>query len=161
MAEARDEQGQDVQGAESTTDVRAQQRHASRTARTYGFFLKDLQKRAGVDAARAEQAAQSVLCLIEQRLMGGEVKDLEAQLPQKLRDVLQRCPRHEGKPPRKFGLLAFLAQVAEDLDITTNEAERLSRAVLVTVREHISEGEAEDVIGQLPADLQALWAREA
>ncbi len=93
--------------------------------------------------------------------MGTEVKHLEAQLPAKVRDLLRRCPRHEGLPPRKFKLLEFLQRVGEDLDTTPNEAERLSRAVFATVRGHISEGEADDVMGQLPADLRALWIPEA
>jgi uncharacterized protein (DUF2267 family) len=136
------------------------QRSESRTTQTYVLFLKDLEKKANIGRERAEQAAQSVLCLLEQRLIGDEVKHLEAQLPRKVRDLLQRCPRHEGTAPSKFKLEQFLTMVSEDLDTTPNEAERLSRAVFATVREHISEGEADDVMGQLPADLRALWARE-
>ena len=160
MANEREgpEQAGERRGA--TPDVRAQRRE-SRAAQTYAVFLKDLEARAGIGRERAEQVAQSVLCVLEQRLIDTEVKQMEAQLPRKMRDLLQRCSRHEGATPRKFKLEEFLAMVSEDLDTTPNEAERLSRAVCATVREHISEGEAEDVMGQLPADLRALWAREA
>ncbi|NTX05942.1 DUF2267 domain-containing protein [Myxococcus sp. CA051A] len=144
----------------STEELRAKRRE-SRTSRTYTLFLRDLEAKAGVDRPLAERAAESVLCTLEQRLMGQEVEHLEAQLPQKVRDLLQRCPRHEGLPPRKFKMLEFLQMVSDDLDTTPNEAERLTRAVFATVRAHISEGEAEDVIGQLPADLRALWVPEA
>jgi CBS domain-containing protein len=37
------------------------------------------------------------------------------------------------------------------------EAERITRAVLSTVLEHITEGEAMDVLGQLPHELHSLW----
>ncbi|MCP3063429.1 DUF2267 domain-containing protein [Myxococcus sp. K38C18041901] len=154
---ANETEGQQQQADGRASEELRAKRHASRTSRTYAFFIRDLEARAGVDRALAERAAESVLCTLEQRLMGGEVKDLEAQLPQKVRDMLQRCPRHEGLPPRKFKMLEFVQRVADDLDTTPNEAERLCRAVFVTVREHISEGEADDVMGQLPADLRALW----
>ncbi|MFY2560323.1 DUF2267 domain-containing protein [Corallococcus terminator] len=144
----------------STEELRAK-RHESRTSRTYTFFLRDLEARAGIGRPLAERAAEAVLCTLEQRLMGPEVEHLEAQLPRKVTDLLQRCPRHEGMPPRKFKMLEFLQMVADDLDTTPNEAERLTRAVFATVREHISEGEADDVIGQLPSDLRSLWVPEA
>ncbi|MCE9668445.1 DUF2267 domain-containing protein [Myxococcus stipitatus] len=161
MANEREgqEQAQERSGTASE-DLRAK-RSESRAARTYTFFLRDLQGRAGIDRERAEQAAESVLCTLEQRLIGSEAEDLEAQLPRKVRDLLQRCPRHEGLPPRKFKMLEFIQMVADDLDTTPNEAERLTRAVFLTVREHISEGEADDVIGQLPGDMRTLWVPSA
>ena len=160
MANEREGQEQAGERRGATPDVRAQ-RSESRATQTYTFFLRDLEAKAGISRERAEQAAQSVLCVLEQRLIDTEAKHLEAQLPRKLRDLLQRCPRHMGDVPRKFKVEQFLAMVSEDLDTTPNEAERLSRAVFATVRDHISEGEAEDVMGQLPTDLRALWAREA
>ena len=159
---ANEREGQEQAGEQRTPnpDLRAQ-RSESRTTQTYALVLKDLEKKANIGRELAEQAAQSVLCLLEQRLIDTEAKHLEAQLPRKMRDLLQRCARHEGTTPRKYKLEQFLAMVAEDLDTTPNEAERLSRAVFATVREHISEGEAEDVMGQLPIDLRSLWMREA
>ncbi|AGC41362.1 hypothetical protein MYSTI_00003 [Myxococcus stipitatus DSM 14675] len=159
---ANESEGREEAGGRpsATEDLRAQ-RHESRTSRTYELFLGDLAARVGGDRALAQRAAESVLCTLEQRLMGTEVKHLEAQLPAKVRDLLKRCPRHEGLPPRKFKLLEFLQMVGDDLDTPPNEAERLSRAVFATLREHISEGEIDDVMGQLPADLRALWIPEA
>ncbi|QSQ21476.1 DUF2267 domain-containing protein [Pyxidicoccus parkwayensis] len=160
MANEREGQEQAGERRAPNPDLRAQ-RSESRATQTYAFFLKDLEAKANCGRELAEKAAQSVLCLLEMRLIDNEAKHLEAQLPRKVRDLLQRCPRHEGMALRKFRLEQFLAMVAEDLDTTPNEAERLSRAVFATVREHITEGEAEDVMGQLPSDLRALWMREA
>ncbi|MBZ4417654.1 DUF2267 domain-containing protein [Myxococcus sp. RHSTA-1-4] len=160
MANEREAQEQAGERKGASPEVRAQ-RSESRASQTYTFFLRDLEAKTGVGRERAEQIAQSVLCALEQRLMDTEAKHLEAQLPRKVLDLLQRCPRHEGAAVRKLHLEQFLAMVSEDLDITPNEAERFCRAVFATVREHISEGETEDVIGQLPNDLRALWAREA
>ena len=160
MANIREEQGEAGERQGATPSIQGQ-RSEARATQTYVLFLKDLEANAGVVRELAEKAAQSVLCLLEQRLMDTEVKHLEAQLPRKVTDLLKRCPRHEGKVAKKFKLEQFLALVAEELDTTPNEAERLARAVFTTVREHISEGEADDVMGQLPADLRSLWVPEA
>jgi uncharacterized protein (DUF2267 family) len=107
----------------------------------------------------AEKAAVSVLCVLEQRLFGEEAAHLEAQLPSKLRDLLIRCERHIGKPVPKFGRYDFIRMVSEDLETDLFQAERHIRAVFSALRDQVSEGEIEDVIGQLPADLRELWQR--
>jgi uncharacterized protein (DUF2267 family) len=139
---------------------RRQQRHEGRTSQTYAAFLKDLMDRGGFDREKAERAAVSVLCLLEQRIQAGEAKDLNAQLPFKLQELLQRCPRHAKDSPRRFGADEFLQMISEDLDCSKQEAEGYARAVVSTVRSHVSEGEAEQVAANLPSDLRALWARE-
>ncbi|MFL5347549.1 MAG: DUF2267 domain-containing protein [Hyalangium sp.] len=140
----------------STPEVRAQ-RSESRAAQTFTFFLRDLEAK-GLDRRLAEQAIQSVLCVMEQRLMSDEARHMEAQLPRKVVALMERCPNHQGRPYRKFGRAEFLGMVSEDLGVDMQEAERITCAVLATVREHISEGEAMDVLGQLPRDLRTLWA---
>jgi uncharacterized protein (DUF2267 family) len=138
-----------------TPEKRAQ-RSESRAAQTYAFFRKDLEAK-GVDRKLAEQAIQSVLCVMEQRLMSEEAAHMEAQLPRKVVGLLERCSKHQGHPYRKFGRTEFLGMVSEDLGVDLKEAERITCAVLSTVREHISEGEAMDVLGQLPQELRTLW----
>ncbi|WP_224368494.1 CBS domain-containing protein [Hyalangium versicolor] len=138
-----------------TPEIRAQ-RSESRAAQTYAFFLRDLEAK-GLERKLAEQAIQSVLCVMEQRLMSDEARHMEAQLPRKVVALLERCERHQGHPYRKFGKAELLGMVSEDLGVDVNEAERITCAVLATVREHITEGEALDVLGQLPKDLRTLW----
>jgi CBS domain-containing protein len=89
--------------------------------------------------------------------MSDEVRHMEAQLPRKVVALLERCSKHQGMPYRKFGRSELLGMVAEDLGVDLKEAERITCAVLATVREHISEGEAMDVLGQLPRELRTLW----
>ncbi|MDY7231231.1 DUF2267 domain-containing protein [Hyalangium rubrum] len=155
---------ENVQGAEPqgqgerrimTPEIRAQ-RSESRAAQTYTFFLRDLEAK-GLDRKQAEQAIQSVLCIMEQRLMSDEARHMEAQLPRKVVALLERCEKHKDRPYQKFGRMELLAMVCEDLGVDLEEAERITCAVLSTVREHISEGEAEDVLGQLPRELRTLW----
>lgn len=141
-------------------ELRAQ-RHDSRAGTTYKAFLRDLSGRGGFTEEFAESAAVSVLCTLEQRIMGQEVADMEAQLPSRLRELLQRCERHAGKPSEKFNRQEFVRRVCDDLNLPEDRAESVIRAVFTSVRNHLSEGEAEDVGGQLPSDLTDLWMRPA
>jgi uncharacterized protein (DUF2267 family) len=130
----------------------------ARREQTWVHFLKLLQARGGLARELAENAAVSVMCALEQHLAGGEVGNLEAQLPLRLRELLQRCPIHQGAPARRFGRDEFLQMVADELGVETDEAEHLSHVVFETVRDWLSEGEVDDVASQLPDDLRALWA---
>ena len=49
--------------------------------------------------------------------------------------------------------------MAEDLRKDVSEVETIVRAVFQGLREHISEGEAQDVESNLPRELQDLWRR--
>ncbi|ATB33805.1 DUF2267 domain-containing protein [Melittangium boletus] len=134
-----------------------EQRREMRRSQTYKAFLSSLGTIGQMNEEDAERAAVSVLCVLEQRLFGEEAAHLEAQLPSKLRELLLRCERHMGKPASKFGKEDFIEMVSEDLGVDAFEAEKEIRAVFAAVREQVSEGEIEDVMGQLPADLRELW----
>ena len=165
MAEIRDpSQAPEVIARQGSTqgdaalETRRARRRESRTSQTYAAFIKHLCERGGMSPSVAEQAAVSVLCAIEQRIFGEESRDLEAQLPQKLTELLHRCERHEsGPPPRKFGRAEMLLMVGEELGLNPDAVEPVVRAVLDAIRDQISEGEAEQVMEQLPADLRDLW----
>ncbi len=141
------------------TESRREQRSETRRNQTYKAFLANLGAIGSMNEEEAERAAVSVLCVLEQRLFGEEASHLEAQLPGKLRDLLIRCERHMGKPASKFGKDGFILMVSEELRVDGLEAERKIRAVFSAVRDQVSEGEIEDVIAQLPADLRELWRR--
>ncbi|HEX5753985.1 MAG TPA: DUF2267 domain-containing protein [Archangium sp.] len=149
----------DRTGTNINLRARHEQRSETRRNQTYKAFLRNLMVIGSMNEEEAERAAVSVLCVLEQRLFGEEAAHLEAQLPGKLQDLLLRCERHVGKPASKFGRDGFLQMVSEDLDVDTLEAERKIRAVFTAVRDQVSEGEIEDVIGQLPMDLRELWQR--
>jgi len=139
---------------------RRAQRRESRASQTYADFLKQLSERGGMSPSVAEQAAAAVLCAIEERIMPEEAQDMTAQLPVKLTELLHRCERHEhGGPPRKFGKEEMLQRVGEDLALQPEAVEPVVRAVCNVLRSRLSEGEAEDVMNQLPEDLRALWRR--
>ncbi|NOK22387.1 DUF2267 domain-containing protein [Corallococcus carmarthensis] len=144
-------------------DERRRMRHEARTSQTYKAFLKYLRDVGQLPSEQAaEDAAISVLCVLEQRLVGEEDNDLEAQLPMKLRELMVRCDRHEaGPPPQKFGRAEMLAMVAEDLDMDPDDTEPIIRAVFSAIQAQISTGESDDIGGELPPDLRDLWVHPA
>lgn len=155
-------QGQEGQGRrEVLLDQRRQMRHDSRVNQTYRKFLRRIEEN-GLSAEQAEKAAVAVLCTLEQRLVGNEPAHLEAQLPMKLKELLQRCELHEKReenvPLHKIGKDEFCRRVAEHLGDSSADVETTIRAVFGALRDHISSGEVDDVVGQLPADLAELWA---
>jgi len=154
-----EQQGQSRRASGVDLETRREQRRETRRSQTYKAFLRNLAAIGSMNEEESERAAISVLCVLEQRLFGEEAAHLEAQLPAKLQELLVRCERHVGKPASKFGREGFIQMVSEDLGVDGIEAEKKIRAVFTAVREQVSEGEIEDVIGQLPADLRGLWQR--
>lgn len=131
-------------------------RSESRATNTYKDFLEDLMNIGNLDADEAEAAAVSVVCALEQRIHAQEAKDLNAQLPLKLAELLYRCERHAGKPLR-FDLNGLYDMVAEDLQVDRESAVPLVHFVFCALRGRVSEGEAADVASQLPEDIKDLW----
>ena len=136
---------------------RRRARHEARASHTYRGFINELTGVTGFSADEAERAALAVLGLIEQRITAGEWDDLEAQLPFKLRELLEASSHGGGEQPRRFGRAELVAEVAEALGLGEREAEHTAHCVMAVVRERITPGEAEDVAGQLPADIAELW----
>jgi uncharacterized protein (DUF2267 family) len=159
QSQGTEQQGQSRRASGVDLESRREQRSETRRNQTYKAFLANLGAIGSMNEEEAERAAVSVLCVLEQRLFGEEASHLEAQLPGKLRDLLLRCERHLGKPASKFGKDGFIQMVSEDLGVDGIEAERKIRAVFSAVREQVSEGEIEDVIGQLPTEMHGLWQR--
>ncbi len=140
-----------------TPQSRGEKRHESHIGSTYAAFIRHLCEVGKLDKGVAECAAVSVVNALLHRIQPGEAKDLRAQLPRKLVEFLPQAGPE--KQERAFGKSRedFLKVVAEDLRKDISEVEPLVRAVFQGLREHISEGEAEDVESNLPHDLQDLW----
>lgn len=131
-------------------------RHEAHTRESYARFIKHICSIGPIERDLAECAAVAVMTALERRLPADEAKDLEAQLPRKLVEFLPPPDKRQPRP-HKFGREEFIQTVADDLRKSPEEAERLTRIVFQAIREQISEGEARDVEGTLPLDLQALW----
>jgi uncharacterized protein (DUF2267 family) len=136
------------------------ERHESRANATFKTFIRDLCAQGNFNEQQAVRAAASVLVRLEQRITGEEAMNLQAQVPERLQEILAEANRPgEGAPVYKFTRDDFVKTVGNDLGVNEGQAEAIIRAVFTTVRAHITEGEAEDVTSQLPKDLSPLWAR--
>jgi uncharacterized protein (DUF2267 family) len=125
-------------------------------------FFKTVAQRAGCDERRATGLTFAVFQELRDRLTRGEAADVAAQLPTGLRllwEFLDRPERDVRKihGPQFIGEVRFIAALPDDA-----EAERAVVAVFATLQELLGsltglEGEAWDVMSQLPKDLKKLW----
>lgn len=150
MAEDRRESG-------ISLEERRKLRHESRTGATFAAFLDDVCSLGNLDREFAEQAAVATLCAFGRRVYGTEAKDLTAQLPLKLQELLKSCLTHQGSPERRFGKDELMQMVADDLERSPDEVEPVVRAVVQAVHNQISEGEVHQFGHMLPEDLATLW----
>ena len=154
------EQGQESR-RQSGIDVetRREMRRESRANQTYKNFLKYLMDMGDFsNEEQAEKAAVAVLCCLERRITRDEAEDLEAQLPMKLRELVQRCEAHEEAKPRRIGPEEFVTMVAEHIGADASQTVPIIREVASAVRAQISEGEWEDVMRQLPKSYEPRFA---
>lgn len=105
----------------------------------------------------AREAFSSVMCLFEQRLSGGDARDLLLGLPRALRPFVERCMLERREEPTTFGLEELSANVAADLGVELVEADAIVAAVIAAVTRALPEEELARVASQLPDDLRAVW----
>ncbi|RLP96034.1 DUF2267 domain-containing protein [Micromonospora sp. CV4] len=120
----------------------------------YDTFIDQVSQRTRAPSERAVELTRAVLETFAERLTGGEVLDLAAQLPKPLQLVLKPSPRTEQAD--RFGATEFVARVALRADVEEPVARDAVRAVFTTLREAISGGEFDDVATQLPRDYRQL-----
>jgi uncharacterized protein (DUF2267 family) len=135
-------------------------------AESANIFMNDLAGALETDVDSAFRLTRAVIHTLRDRIPTAEGKDLVAQLPMFLKAVWA-----DGwdptLPPDKSLLTKsdFVDRVisdpvilfGKDLDDDLAHAERQVQTVLHAIRDQLSEGEAEDVRGQLPRELQSLW----
>ncbi|MEA2288321.1 MAG: hypothetical protein QOD55_318 [Solirubrobacteraceae bacterium] len=112
---------------------------------------------AGLDRDQARRAVEAVLETLAERISDGEVEDLAAELPAKLRPALERGLRH-SRAATPMSVDEFLTRVAEREGVSRDEAEQHTRAVFTTLREFVSGREFSDMAAQLSRDYAALLA---
>lgn len=140
--------------AMSTTDIQGIDRSVHKTS----LWLRDISD-AIEDNRRqmAYHALRGVLFALRDRLSPSELFDLSAQLPLLIRGVLFEGYRPEGKP-ETYGRDVFLERVQTELQaMGGGTPERMTRAVLGVLNNHISIGEIEDLRMSLPKQLRLLW----
>lgn len=101
-------------------------------------------------------ALRAVLHALRDRLPVDEAAHLAAQLPMLVRGIY-----YEGwdpsRVPVKMDREEFLARVRREFPFDTDvDTERLVRAVLEALREHITDGEWQDVKSTVPRELAGI-----
>ncbi|HEY4427098.1 MAG TPA: DUF2267 domain-containing protein [Solirubrobacteraceae bacterium] len=122
-------------------------------------FLGRVAQRTALAPDEALRAASAVLETLAERVSGGEVEDLMAQLPPQLQEPLRRGDALSNGAARKMTLEEFVRAVAEREAVTPPEAREHTRAVLATLREAITPKEWFDMTSQLPDEYRAVLAR--
>ncbi len=128
-------------------------------------FLRDVMGELGIeDEHRAFRITKAVLHALRDRLDPREGKDFAAQLPMVFKAVWcegwdpTRGPDKSLKKKEEF-----LKRVMGDPGLTpadigsTGEAEEFTRGVFRAFKKHVTWGEIEDVIRQLPEEIRELW----
>ena len=121
--------------------------------------LKEIERAYGWPKERRNQAyaaLRAVLHAVRDRLPVEETAQLAAQLP-----MLVRGMYYEGwdpsKAPVKMDREAFLDRVRREFPFEIDGGiERLTQTVLAALRQHITDGEWEDVKANFPKDLAGI-----
>lgn len=116
----------------------------------YDTFVDQVAQRTRTSPERAVELTRATLETLAERLTGGEVLDLAAQLPKPLQLVLKPCPRIEAAD--RFGAAEFVARVGQRAGVDENVARDGVRAVFITLREAVTGGEFDDLVTQMPRD---------
>jgi uncharacterized protein (DUF2267 family) len=134
----------------------ARRRSIVRAEATLNRLIKQVQADARLeDTEQARAALDVVVASLVQRLTPGEAKDFISQLPSLLKPHLQALP---PGPDRSVTQDSIEAELVARLGTDRAGATPLLVAVATTILDSISPGQAEDVRGQLPGELQALLA---
>lgn len=122
---------------------------------TYEEFLTQVRERAKLGSkTEAEQAAQAVLRTLGERLKGGEPKDLASQLPPELGHYLLEPGAGDGV---RLGEQDIFDLVSVREGVNTPTARLHVRAVASVLRDAVTPGEWQNVLAQLPPDLDNLF----
>ena len=121
----------------------------------YDEFLGQVRHHARLGSrGEAESATRATLETLAERLVGGEARDLAAQLPPELAHFLQPPEAGIGT---KLTLEEFFETVSMREGVELKKATFHARVVIGVLTEAISQGEIQDVRVQLPAAFAQLF----
>lgn len=109
------------------------------------------------DQQYAHRVLRGFLHTLRDRLIVDEVAHLAAQLPELLRGIYYENWRPSATPASYHDAHSFLAHVArESLLAGDTEATYATAAAAAVLRRHVSAGELDDVLANLPDDIAML-----
>ena len=149
----------DAGGPASGTPAPARRRTLARAEATLARWVNAVSKETGLDdPEQARIALDIVLDALVRRLIPQEANDFIAQLPSLLQPGLRAL---QAGPDKTISEATIVAKLAAQIDLEPVVAGRVLAAVAGIVAGSISEGQAEDVRGQLPAGLRDVFRGSA
>jgi len=128
---------------------------------TASFYRTVVEASAEHRREEARRATAAVFHALRDRLTPEEADQVAAQLPRELKLVWWEGERY-GRRPLKLDREEFYRLVMRGARLNSvREARWMTLAVFAALKEHLSPGEAEDVMAQLPKDLKEVWAEAA
>lgn len=134
--------------------TRALMRAKARSEQVYNRLVLNVAGASGLEYERAERAILVSLCMLCRRLAPQEAQHLIAQLPSLLQSQLDQCL--DG-PERLVTADAIREEIGRSLGISSDIAESTMEAVFRVVSETVSEGQIDEVRGQLPEAMKHLF----
>jgi uncharacterized protein (DUF2267 family) len=123
--------------------------------KTYSWINDLREALGGLPRRDAYQVLRSFLHVLRDRLTVDEVAQLGAQLPMLIRGLY-----YEGwdpsENPVKLKPDEFIERFSQGLTLDEAPPEEALRAAARTLRQHVTEGEFQDVLASLPAQLREL-----
>jgi len=129
-----------------------------RTVQKANEWLNDMAGELGTeDRAEAWRVLRAYLQVLRDRLTVEEAAQLAAQLPHVLRGVFYEGFDPSRQPEKIRERDVFLARVAERAMLASpSDAARAAAAATRVLRRHVTAGELDDVMSQLPAEIHAV-----
>lgn len=149
-------QAQIADGGPATTHrTRARRRSVARAEATLARFIAELDRETDLeDPAQSRVALDIVLTGLVRRLQPQEAANLIAQLPSLLQAGLRALP---PGPDKAITEVSICAELGDALGVDRPVAAQVLNAVAGFIAGNISEGQAEDVRGQLPKGLRDVF----
>jgi uncharacterized protein (DUF2267 family) len=118
-------------------------------------WLKELVAELDADREDAWRVLKGYLQVLRDELTVDEAAQLAAQLPLVLRGAFYEGFDPSRQPARLRHRDEFLARLAERTQLPgPDDAQRAAEAATKVLRRHVTEGEFDDVLSQLPTDVR-------
>lgn len=122
-------------------------------------WLKEIMDYMGWTNRRwAYAALRAVMLAIRDLLTVDESANFSAQLPLVIRGLYYDRWKPSAVPVKMRHLSDFLRRIASELrSDMADDAEVITRAVLRTISDHVTQGEIDDIRSMFPGELKQLW----
>jgi uncharacterized protein (DUF2267 family) len=105
----------------------------------------------------AQDAVSAVLCVLGQRISGGEADHLLEKLPPSVQAMVQSCLVQAEKPDI-FDGIEFVRRVGARLKVDDPlVSASISRSVFMAIKKKLPERNKRDLVEQIPDQILGLW----